>query len=482
MAQNRKNNYQDNEFVKNNAPFKDDLLGREKVAAIWQDTLLKPNKHFVIGVDASWGMGKTYFARNWECKLLHDGYNVCYIDVFEYDFTDDPFMVLTANIIEAFEFNELEQSANNLSIFLKAFKRNIAEIIPALVGGAVSLMPYVSYVANIVENVTKVTKDSIKDAKNHLSYNTALLGFKEKLQELISKQNNGKPFIIMIDELDRCKPNFAIEFLEKLKHIFDIPNIIFILFINEKELTSAISHMYGVNGDIYLRKFINIKLELKNTYKELTQDKIMNFIEKKFNFENIKIKPTKSGFDKNPNINPVHDLVESLYKGCNLSLRDIINLHMFCEYISNFVEDEYNFAFLIILKTFQITNHEVYSQLIHIENVRVYNNFNSKEKQIILPLFMKYHDGIELNRYIKIFSLFIEKVHSKKDIDVSEYIEEEIRRYYNYKYDDLRRKISLLDYIKEAAESINVKTFHQYISKLLLYINLDIPDIDNMIR
>lgn len=256
MAQNRKDNYQNNDFVQDNEPFKNDLLDREKIAQLWQDTLLKSGKHFVMAVDASWGMGKSYFARNWECKLLHDDYKVCYIDAFEYDFTDDPFMTITSNLIEAFEFTELEEVSNKLNTFFRAFKGHLVAAVPALVGGVVKLVsgiPYVDGVAEIAGSLTNAASNAVKDAKNKnmnpadevlqsdLSYNAAMTQFKDKLKKLIEKQNSNKPFIVIVDELDRCKPTYAIEFLEKLKHLFDIDNMIFILFINEKELASAIS-------------------------------------------------------------------------------------------------------------------------------------------------------------------------------------------------------------------------------------------------
>lgn len=61
MAQNRKDNYQDNEFVKDNEPFKDDLLDREKIANNWINSFLSNRYSKVIAVDADWGMGFFFF-------------------------------------------------------------------------------------------------------------------------------------------------------------------------------------------------------------------------------------------------------------------------------------------------------------------------------------------------------------------------------------------------------------------------------------
>lgn len=178
MAQNRKDNYQDNDFVKDNEPFKNDLLDRAKIAQLWQDTLLKSGKHFVMAVDASWGMGKSYFARNWECKLLHDDYKVCYIDAFEYDFTDDPFMTISSSIIETLKvndgFTELEEITNYLGVLYKSLKTNSLNLFGSIIEGAAQFAlgtldttgsnPIINGVAKVAGSVISVITNSFKEA------------------------------------------------------------------------------------------------------------------------------------------------------------------------------------------------------------------------------------------------------------------------------------------------------------------------------
>jgi predicted KAP-like P-loop ATPase len=42
------------------------------------------------------------------------------------------------------------------------------------------------------------------------------------MDEILKEIDEGKPLIIFIDELDRCRPLYAIECLERIKHIFGI--------------------------------------------------------------------------------------------------------------------------------------------------------------------------------------------------------------------------------------------------------------------
>lgn len=71
-----------------------------------------------------------------------------------------------------------------------------------------------------------------------------------------------KPVVFFIDELDRCRPDYSVKVLERIKHLFDLPNIIFVLSVNKKQLGHAIQGFYGtssLDADDYLRRFIDLE-------------------------------------------------------------------------------------------------------------------------------------------------------------------------------------------------------------------------------
>ena len=68
---------------------------------------------------------------------------------------------------------------------------------------------------------------------------------KEIFNEIIEEQT--QKLVIFIDELDRCKPSYALEMLERIKHYFDDDRIIFIVSVNKEQLIHTISNYYG-NG------------------------------------------------------------------------------------------------------------------------------------------------------------------------------------------------------------------------------------------
>ena len=66
--------------------------------------------------------------------------------------------------------------------------------------------------------------------------------------------------VIFVDELDRCKPTFAVHFVERIKHFFAVDHLVFVLVMNKEQLERSIQACYGngVNGGAYLQKFISI--------------------------------------------------------------------------------------------------------------------------------------------------------------------------------------------------------------------------------
>ena len=86
--------------------------------------------------------------------------------------------------------------------------------------------------------------------------------FKKYLEELPGKLG-GKSIVFIIDELDRCKPPFALEIVEVVKHLFSVPNITFVLVMNRSQLEACVRNEYGaVDASQYLQKFINLWVSL----------------------------------------------------------------------------------------------------------------------------------------------------------------------------------------------------------------------------
>lgn len=69
--------------------------------------------------------------------------------------------------------------------------------------------------------------------------------------------------MFVIDELDRCRPTFAVELLDRVKHVFDVPNLVFVFGLNRDDLCSVVRSVYGdIDASVYLRKFFDVEFQL----------------------------------------------------------------------------------------------------------------------------------------------------------------------------------------------------------------------------
>lgn len=252
--------------------FAGDLLGREKLAGRLTGYLDRLKVGAVLAIDAPWGEGKTWFGLNWAKQLESDTYKhkVVFIDAFAQDYVEDPFLLISAEIAGVLDdgkgaAKELREKAAGV---MKA-------ILPA---GAKALVNFAGRVALGAANLTDDFQEAAKDAsegvadagskwiekklEDYAHEKASLEHFRIELTKFAAAQD--KPVVIFIDELDRCRPTFAVQLIERIKHFFDVPNLIFVLLLNREQLENAIKGVYGHETDAatYLGKFIHLFLRL----------------------------------------------------------------------------------------------------------------------------------------------------------------------------------------------------------------------------
>ena len=205
-----------------------------------------------IFINAPWGMGKTLFADALQEYLSEKfkNINTLYVNSWKIDFYNEPMKALIAEMSEdnTITIESTEKAKKFLKNFLlKRFNLNDKDI------------------EEMKSFFNGLDTSELEDYKN---YKKLLEEFKDTL----SKEE--RPKIIIIDELDRCRPDYAIQLLEIIKHIFDVKNIIFLFLINREQLESIVSTIY-MNSNLstkYFEKFYNIELNLPEVnYEELNE-------------------------------------------------------------------------------------------------------------------------------------------------------------------------------------------------------------------
>lgn len=251
--------------------FDGDLFDRAKLAEKLTRFLSRLPDGAVMAIDSPWGDGKTWFGKRWCASLNDQGFQTAYIDCFQRDHLDDPFTMIAG------EFIELAKGATPAvkTKLLDTGKKLGAALLPAATKFAVNTIGHWAIgKADLAEDLTKAVKALDASAAealetlvaSHLADYQAskksLDAFKQTLAELSSESE--KPIVIFLDELDRCRPDFAVRTIERVKHFFDSPGIVFVLLLNRRQLAAAVEGIYGpkVDADAYLSKFIPLSLTL----------------------------------------------------------------------------------------------------------------------------------------------------------------------------------------------------------------------------
>jgi len=259
-------------------PFKHALFGRKAFADSLTRLLRNVSENLVIFVNAPWGEGKTTFAQMWRAELGRQKLEVTYFDAYAADYFDDPFVCFSGEILGLVD-RRLGENRGLLE--RREFKKTAVEIGKRLAGLAVKVGVRAATLGviqstdvkelkemgtEIASEASKISAEIIeKKIGNYLAEKDSIAAFKESLKKLaaIVREDQGFPLTIVVDELDRCRPDFALSLLERIKHLFDVEGICFVLLVNREHIENYISSVYGdVDGRAYLLKFGNVFVDL----------------------------------------------------------------------------------------------------------------------------------------------------------------------------------------------------------------------------
>ncbi|PCH68550.1 MAG: hypothetical protein COC12_09880 [Rhodobacteraceae bacterium] len=250
-----------------------DKLGRKKTGATLSELVEKVQDPLVIALDGAWGCGKSFFLKCWVGEHLKREGNTAqtiYFDAFVHDFLDDPIIALTGVIAE-----RLEESEDTPA---KSAWRKARQAAPALarailrVGVSVGTAGIVTNAGDIIDAATDTIGDELQGAvadfwKKEEGKRAAMETFRDALVELTAPDGDRKPtrkLIVVVDELDRCRPDYALSLLEIIKHFFNVDGVHFVLGVNLDELENSVRARYGDRTDArkYLQKFITLTMVL----------------------------------------------------------------------------------------------------------------------------------------------------------------------------------------------------------------------------
>jgi hypothetical protein len=251
-------------------PFKNDCLSRDKLEPTLTQVVTQAVGSFVLAVDGSWGSGKTTFLNMWQVKLNEAGHLCLYLNAWKSDFVEDPLVAVVGELSIAIKVNPSMDKDNVRKTIDKIEKRArsiVKRLIP--VGAKIATLGLIGEDAGIGKDISaaigSVTENLIQDYEKG---KTDIEVFRNDLKFLANaiQEADRDPvkIVIIIDELDRCRPTYAVQLLERIKHLFDVEGVVFVLGIDREQLSHSIKALYGseFGAKEYLKRFIDLDYRL----------------------------------------------------------------------------------------------------------------------------------------------------------------------------------------------------------------------------
>ena len=246
-------------------PFKNDALNRKPLVEFLSGLIGRLSGPFVLALDSPWGTGKTTLVKMLQADLRRQDFLCVYFNAWQVDYVNDPLVALVSAIDEIrlpngaaqSQFRTHLQTARKITTAVA--KRGAIAVAKAATLGGLDLEKDIEAVAaELAGGLAGDAVDAFQKEKKSLEKFRHEVG---KAIEQLKVAGKKETLVFFIDELDRCRPSFAIEMLERIKHLFDVPNIVFVLSIDKMQLEASTAAVYGerINAPEYLRRFIDLE-------------------------------------------------------------------------------------------------------------------------------------------------------------------------------------------------------------------------------
>jgi hypothetical protein len=256
------------------APWDGDIFDREQHGKRLSSLLQSFSRPHVVSVKADWGTGKTVFLKRLAAQLELDGVPTIVIDAWKTDYLEDPMLAFIAELNarvkqhlrenpKAKRRQDIEKAASAMAKFGTKIVVPTVKVLTAAVPGVPEIVEAGAEGVRDIGAILLDIQENQRDAQKE---------FRHSLQSLRSSLTNSDParpvsksIVIVIDELDRCRPTYAVRALERIKHFFDVEGVMFVLATDKNNLPAAVRSVYGVDlvqAERYLRRFIDLEYSL----------------------------------------------------------------------------------------------------------------------------------------------------------------------------------------------------------------------------
>ena len=335
-------------------PYGGDLLDRANSGNILLQLIKSFPGGFVLAINGKWGSGKTTFVEMWQQQMITEGYQALYYNAWEMDHIADPLI----GIVGEFKKMTKDVGMNQVEKFTNVFRKISFSMIPSLLAFAAKTYTGLD-LKDVIKDGSKKAIDLLNECvDDYIKDQESIKAFRDEFAESVREISSDKPIIFIIDELDRCKPDFAVKTIERIKHLFSDANVVFVLAIDRVQLGNSIKGYYGsdlIDADDYLRRFIDVQYDLPNGTVR-TVENLLEVIFKQFGFDKIMI------FDKklvdSDSYGDLKSFVKSLYIEQDMSFRQLerwmLHTKLVLDYAINSGISLQTLSYLVYLQDFDV--------------------------------------------------------------------------------------------------------------------------------
>lgn len=230
--------------VNSDDPFKHDKVGREAFVRELCSRIMAQEQAAVVAITGGFGTGKSAVLQMCSAVLRDQGATVTEFNAWQQSHSSNPLIDLVSALSR--ERHEVWKGV------LKVALRLSSSLVTGMTGVPVAL-------DSLVDSEDGTNPDPFEA---WAVLEKGVNDFKKAVVELVEETESR--FVVLIDELDRCVPDYAMGLLNVARHLFDVPGVVIVLGVNRAELGHRVRQVYGekCDADAYLHRFVDLPIEL----------------------------------------------------------------------------------------------------------------------------------------------------------------------------------------------------------------------------
>lgn len=315
------------------------------------EQLSENKKGCCFAIEGGWGVGKTFVIEEVEERLKEtqfeetntDKYFVFHYNCWQYDYYEEPAIAIISAMIASIQKDNVianEDLDNTVKAGCKIAVDKLKEIAGAFIENKIGVN-LISLADEVIEKKEEAGKAAY-EFDDLFTFSQTIERTRENFQEIAKERT----IVLVVDELDRCIPQYAIKVLERLHHIFyGLENVVVIMAIDRKQLNHTVEEMFGAKNDDdsmdvekYLKKFIDFSMVLDyGVISKLPSDKYAPYFRQfsnRHNYDNEDIIKLFSMLFSKIDIRSQEKIIEKANLVHTLICKDVIDISvMFFEII-----------------------------------------------------------------------------------------------------------------------------------------------------